>query len=288
MGKSRKYKGGNPTAVDCAKSPQLCPTQTEHGGSLMAITAAGTKQQKTQAATMTAANASLASGGGKKKKGGTAKVICPQPAAGSGGTITAGGSSSGANMCNGLGTSQQQGADAVHDSAAKDLSTAPPCDPFSGKCGGGKRRRRRKTRRRRRKYKRKNPKEDEKQKNEGVVNQENTVINFINKITIYFNMKFSDMILALLIILVFVGMYVFSIVSVGLKNIKKDWPKYRCNPMAMPLAGQLGFDPMENFTFCITKMQSNAMGFFLEPIHFLVGMMGELRKRIVRSNQYGS
>ena len=112
---------------------------------------------------------------------------------------------------------------------------------------------------------------------------ENAVLNFINKITIYFNMKFSDMILALLIILVFVGMYLFSIVSVGLKNIKKDWPKYRCNPMAMPLAGQLGFDPMENFTFCITKMQSNAMGFFLEPIHFLVGMMGNLGKELSES-----
>ena len=96
-------------------------------------------------------------------------------------------------------------------------------------------------------------------------------------------MKFSDMILALLIILVFVGMYLFGIVSVGLKNIKKDWPKYRCNPMAMPLAGQLGFDPMENFTFCITKMQSNSMGFFLAPIHYLMSMMGNLGKDLMEA-----
>jgi hypothetical protein len=124
---------------------------------------------------------------------------------------------------------------------------------------------------------REKPEEKQKEKPE---ENESPVLNFINKITIYFNMKFGDMILALLIILVFVGMYVFSTVSVGLKNIKKNWPKYRCNPMAMPLAGQLGFDPMENFTFCITKMQSNAMGFFLEPIHFLVGMMGNLGKEL--------
>jgi len=50
--------------------------------------------------------------------------------------------------------------------------------------------------------------------------------------------------------------------------------------MAMPFAGQFGFDPMENFTFCITKMQSNAMGFFLEPIHFIVGMVGNLGKEL--------
>ncbi len=94
-------------------------------------------------------------------------------------------------------------------------------------------------------------------------------------------MKFSDMILSLIILLVFAGMFVFSLLSVGLKNIKKEWPQYRCNPMAMPLAGQFGFDPMENFTYCITKMQSNAMGFFLEPIHYLVGMMGDLGKDIM-------
>jgi len=93
-------------------------------------------------------------------------------------------------------------------------------------------------------------------------------------------MKFSDMILALLIILVFLGMYVFSFISVGMKNIKTNWPKYRCNPMAMPYASQFGFDPIENFTFCITSMQSNAMGFFLEPIHFLVGLMGNLGKEL--------
>ena len=132
MGKSRKHKGGNPTSVDCTKHP--CPTSTADGGSLAAITKKGIYNQKAQAETMTAANKAL-KGGGKRKKGGAAQVICPQPAAGSGGSITAGGSSAGANMCEGLGTSQQQGADAVGDST-DGLSTAPPCDTFSGQCGG--------------------------------------------------------------------------------------------------------------------------------------------------------
>ena len=63
----------------------------------------------------------------------------------------------------------------------------------------------------------------EKEKQDVVENQGNAVLNFINKITIYFNMKFSDMLFTLLILLAFVGMYVFSVVSVGLKNIKKNW-----------------------------------------------------------------
>ena len=68
MRKSRKYKGGNLTSVDCAKNPQLCPTQTEHGGSLMKMAAASTKQQAATAASQSIASKHLASGGGKKKK----------------------------------------------------------------------------------------------------------------------------------------------------------------------------------------------------------------------------
>jgi hypothetical protein len=49
----------------------------------------------------------------------------------------------------------------------------------------------------------------------------------------------------------------------------------------MPLAGQFGFDPIENFTFCITQMQSSAMGFFLQPIHYLMGLMGNLGKELM-------
>ena len=154
--KSRKHKGGNPKPIDCATSPELCLTQTEHGSSLTGMAKAGVKQQKTNAENQTAASKHLASGGGKKKKGGAAKVICPQPAAGSGGSISAGGSSAGKNMCDGVGTHQQQSADAVHDGAAKNLPTAPPCDPFSGQCGGKRRRRRKRRRtRKRRKSKRK-------------------------------------------------------------------------------------------------------------------------------------
>ena len=162
--KSRKHKGGNPqpVLVDCAKVP--CP-QTTADNSLTAITVTGIKNQRATAAKMTNAQA-LAKGGGKKKKGGTAKVICPQPAAGSGGSISAGGSSAGKNMCEGMAKSQQQRADAVGDGAAKNLSTAPPCDPFSGQCGG-KRRRRRKTRRRRRKSKRKSKRRRKTKKRRG-------------------------------------------------------------------------------------------------------------------------
>ena len=160
MGKSRKYKGGKKDEVvsaPCGPGHQPCQQITAEGSSVLNMTQAGVKANKDAAQEQTKASKHLASGGGKKRRGGAAKVVCPQPAAGSGGSIPAGGSSAGANMCQGTNRSMQQNADAVGDSAANDLSTAPPCNPFSGSCpssgGGRKRRRRRKTKKRRKKSK---------------------------------------------------------------------------------------------------------------------------------------
>lgn len=101
------------------------------------------------------------------------------------------------------------------------------------------------------------------------------------------DIRFRDMLLALLILLMFAGMYLFSILSVGIKKIRKNWPEYRCNPMAMPFAAQFGFDPMKNFTFCIAKIQANGMGFFLQPIHFLISQMGNMGKDLTEAINMG-
>ena len=53
-------------------------------------------------------------------------------------------------------------------------------------------------------------------------------------------MKAGDIILSLVIIGVFSGLVVFNIVSVEVKKIQENWPEYRCSPMVMPLASQLG------------------------------------------------
>ena len=173
--KSRKHKGGNPQPTTAPA--KMSPTQTACGGSLAAVTLCGAKQQKTQAEGMTEANKNLASGGGKRKKGGAAKIICPQPAAGSGGSIGAGGSSAGKNMCNGVKHTLQTQSNATYDDAAKNLSTAPPQDPFKGQSGGGRNiyiperfrrsRRRSRRRRRRRKSKRKTKRKTKRKKRRG-------------------------------------------------------------------------------------------------------------------------
>lgn len=53
--------------------------------------------------------------------------------------------------------------------------------------------------------------------------------------------------------------------SSQLADIKANWPLYRCNPIYMPLAD----DIQSNFVFCIQSMQTNFMGYLLEPLTFL-------------------
>lgn len=68
----------------------------------------------------------------------------------------------------------------------------------------------------------------------------------------------------------------FNILSVGLAQIKKDWPLYRCNPVIMPFAGMMGHDATQNFTYCIQNMQTNFMGYLLQPLHYNFDLVGNI------------
>jgi hypothetical protein len=53
-------------------------------------------------------------------------------------------------------------------------------------------------------------------------------------------------------------------------EIKANWPLYRCNPMYMPLADNIE----QNFVYCIQSMQTNFMGYLLQPLTFITGSLG--------------
>lgn len=61
------------------------------------------------------------------------------------------------------------------------------------------------------------------------------------------------------------GVFYYSQVA----KIKSNWPLYRCNPMYMFLAN----DVEENFTYCIQTMQSNYMGYILQPLTFVTNSL---------------
>jgi hypothetical protein len=54
------------------------------------------------------------------------------------------------------------------------------------------------------------------------------------------------------------GVFYYSQLAV----IKENWPLYRCNPMYMPLAD----DVESNFAYCIQNMQTDYMGYLLQPL----------------------
>ena len=64
------------------------------------------------------------------------------------------------------------------------------------------------------------------------------------------------------------GVFYYNQVS----QIKAQWPLYRCNPMYMGLAD----DIESNFVYCIQNMQSNYMGFLLEPLTFLTSNISSI------------
>jgi hypothetical protein len=66
-------------------------------------------------------------------------------------------------------------------------------------------------------------------------------------------------------------LYIYAITLLSsLKEIRDHWPLYRCNPMYMPLAPNIE----ENFVYCIQGMQSDFMGYILEPLSFIVSTVG--------------
>lgn len=63
---------------------------------------------------------------------------------------------------------------------------------------------------------------------------------------------------------------------VSVKNVKKNWPLYRCNPFIMPFASVFGQDPKSNFTYCIQNIQTNFMGVLLEPLNYNLGVIKDV------------
>ena len=99
-------------------------------------------------------------------------------------------------------------------------------------------------------------------------------------------MNASDIILSLLIFGIFFGLTLFNIVGVEMKKIQQNWPEYRCNPVVMPLAGQLGPEGTNvgtNFEYCIQHMQSDVMSFFMEPIEIALSAIAEIVMSVVES-----
>ena len=100
--------------------------------------------------------------------------------------------------------------------------------------------------------------------------------NIIKKAVVKSPTQNSDVYTAILIIVAFIVLYISSFLAIGLKKIKDNWDEYKCSPIAMPFAGYLGYDSMENFAFCIGKIQSALMNTFLKPVFNNLDVLGDV------------
>lgn len=96
-------------------------------------------------------------------------------------------------------------------------------------------------------------------------------------------MKTSDVTITIFIILIFILLYVFNVLTVGIKKIKEDWTLYRCNPAVMPFASVFGQDTTSNFTYCIQTMQSNYMSYLMQPLQYNLSVIGDIGANLTNS-----
>ena len=89
-------------------------------------------------------------------------------------------------------------------------------------------------------------------------------------------MKTSDLTLSVIVVFMFILLYLFNILVVGIQRIKANWPVYRCQPLVMPFAAVFGHDSSKNFAYCIGNMQKNFMGPLLQPLKFNMGLLGDI------------
>ena len=95
-------------------------------------------------------------------------------------------------------------------------------------------------------------------------------------------MNGSDIWMSLLIFFIFFLLFVFNIISVGIKRIKENWPQYRCNPTVMPFSQELGnISASENFTYCVQNMQADYMGIILQPVNYAISLAGTLAMDLI-------
>jgi len=94
---------------------------------------------------------------------------------------------------------------------------------------------------------------------------------------------FYDVMSSFLILLIFGIIFLGLIIAAMAKNIEKNWPKYKCNPIVIPMAGYLGKDAVKNFTECIGDIQGGFMGMFLAPLRYVMTILAGLGATIMES-----
>jgi hypothetical protein len=68
-----------------------------------------------------------------------------------------------------------------------------------------------------------------------------------------------------------------------LADIKKNFGDYRCNPLFMPFVGNFGYNPIDNFNFCVQSIFQGKAAEVFAPIYSILGTFQGVLMTIVNS-----
>ena len=68
-----------------------------------------------------------------------------------------------------------------------------------------------------------------------------------------------------------------------LADIKKNFGDYRCNPLFMPFVGNFGYNPIDNFNFCVQSIFHGKAAEVFAPIYSILGTFQGVLMTIVNS-----
>jgi hypothetical protein len=74
------------------------------------------------------------------------------------------------------------------------------------------------------------------------------------------------------IIAFYVGIDVGVSTLLFIKNVKNNWPHYKCQTNYMLFAGFFGYDTESNFQQCMQNMQSGYMTVLMQPANYLMSL----------------
>ena len=74
------------------------------------------------------------------------------------------------------------------------------------------------------------------------------------------------------IILYYIGLDVGVSALIFIKNVKENWPYYKCNTNYMLFAWFFGYDTETNFQQCMQTMQSGYMTVLMQPANYLMSI----------------
>jgi len=82
---------------------------------------------------------------------------------------------------------------------------------------------------------------------------------------------------------IFAGITVAMFSMSNITELAKNFPQYRCNPIMMPFAASFGYDPKENFNFCINSIFNTKAAEIFSPIYRLLGQFTQTITLIVNA-----